>query len=98
MIAAWAPVSLPRQPFLAAGILVIATGLFLMATRSAPQPAATESGRVGPFDPHAHNRRPRMTVDGRFNIERCADYGFLRSRCARPHVRTASISGRTDSP
>ena len=53
LIAAWAPVSFPRQPFMAAGILVIATALFLMATRSAPQPAATESGRVGPFDPHA---------------------------------------------
>ena len=53
LIAAWAPVSLPRHSFMAAGILVIATGLFLMATRSAPQPAATESVRVGLFDPHA---------------------------------------------
>lgn len=52
LIAAWAPVSFPRRPFIAAGILVIATALFLMATRSPPQPALTESVGAGPFDPH----------------------------------------------
>ena len=51
LIAAWAPVMFPRGPFMAAGILVIATALFLIATRSASQSA--ESGRVGPIDPHA---------------------------------------------
>jgi hypothetical protein len=42
MVAAWAPVVCPRHPFMAAGFLVIATALFLIATRSAPQPAVTE--------------------------------------------------------
>jgi hypothetical protein len=53
LIAAWAPVSFPQQLFMAAGILVIATALFLIATRSAPQPAVTESGRVPPIDPQS---------------------------------------------
>ena len=35
LTAAWAPVIFPRRPFMAAGILVIATALFLIATRSA---------------------------------------------------------------
>jgi len=52
LIAAWAPVSFPRRPFMAAGILVIATALFLMATRPPPQSALTESVGAGPFDPH----------------------------------------------
>jgi hypothetical protein len=52
LTAAWAPVVFPRRPFMAAGILVLATALFLIATRSAPQPAVTELGRVGPIDPH----------------------------------------------
>lgn len=36
LIAAWSPVIFPRRPFMAAGILVMATALFLIATRSAP--------------------------------------------------------------
>ena len=50
MIAAWAPVSLPRQPFLAAGILMITTALFLMATRSEPPLGEIESVRAGSLD------------------------------------------------
>jgi len=50
MIAAWAPVSLPRQPFLAAGILMITTALFLMATRSEPLHGEIESVRAGSLD------------------------------------------------
>jgi hypothetical protein len=41
MLAAWAPVSFPRRPYMAAGILVVATALFLAATRSEPQPEAS---------------------------------------------------------
>ena len=48
LIAAWAPVSFPQQPFMAAGILAIATVLFFIATRTVPQPAVTESGRAPP--------------------------------------------------
>ena len=51
LVAAWAPVMFPQGPFMAAGILAIATALFLIATRSASQPA--ESGRAEPIDPHA---------------------------------------------
>ena len=50
LIAAWAPVSLPRHSFMAAGILVIATGLFLMATRSEPPLGEIESVRAGSLD------------------------------------------------
>jgi hypothetical protein len=53
LIAAWAPVLFPRRPVMAAGILLLATALFLIATRSTPQPAMTESGRAGRIDPHA---------------------------------------------
>ena len=53
MLAAWAPVIFPRQPFMVAGILVIGTALFLIATRLAPQPAVTESGRAPPIDPQS---------------------------------------------
>ena len=53
LIAAWAPVIFLRRPFMAAGILVMATALFLIATRSAPQPVVTELGRGGPFDSHS---------------------------------------------
>jgi hypothetical protein len=52
LIAAWAPVIFPRRPFMAAGILVIAAVLFLIATRSASQLAVTESGRT-PVDPQS---------------------------------------------
>jgi hypothetical protein len=53
LIAAWAPVMFPRGPFVAAGILVIATALFFIATRSAPQPAVAESGPPPPVDPQS---------------------------------------------
>jgi len=53
LIAAWAPVIFPRRPFMAAGILVIATTLFLIATRSAPQPAVVDSGRAAHVDPQS---------------------------------------------
>jgi hypothetical protein len=53
LIAAWAPVIFPRRPFMAAGILVIATALFLIATRLAPQPVVIEFGRAPPVDPQS---------------------------------------------
>jgi hypothetical protein len=42
MFAAWAPVALPRHPFVAAAILLSATVLFLLATRSEPVPISSE--------------------------------------------------------
>ena len=51
LIAAWAPVIFPRRPFTAAGTLMIATALFIIVTRSAPQPTAVESGRAADADP-----------------------------------------------
>jgi len=50
LVAAWAPVSLPRHSFMAAGILMITTALFLMATRSEPLLGEIESVRAGSLD------------------------------------------------
>jgi hypothetical protein len=41
MVAAWTPVPFPRHPFIMAGILVMATSLFFLATRSERTPAGT---------------------------------------------------------
>jgi hypothetical protein len=53
LIAAWAPVTFPRRPYIAAGVLALATALFLIATRSARQPAVVDSGRAPPVDPQS---------------------------------------------
>jgi hypothetical protein len=53
LIAAWAPVIFPRRPYMAAGVLALATALFLIATRSAPRPSVTESGGALPGDPQS---------------------------------------------
>ena len=53
LIAAWAPVILPRRPFMAAGIVLIGTALFLMATRALGYPEVTQARRAMPFDTHS---------------------------------------------
>ena len=48
MLAAWAPVVLPKHPFLAAIVLLAAAGLFLVATRrdAAPVVADSSAGEI----------------------------------------------------
>jgi hypothetical protein len=47
LVAAWAPVAFPKHPFIMAVVLVMATSLFFMATRSERTPAggAAASGQ-----------------------------------------------------